>query len=81
MDRIKYQLGFPESARDMIPKTLLTAVDQYTMGRQRPLQTYMEMIGMNATTKEITEMKWCTHGQPPPGFEEFAPLYTEEQSK
>lgn len=79
LERIKYQLGYPESARDMLPKSILTAVEQYSMGKKRSLESYMRMIGMNATTKEITEMKWCTRGQPPPGFEEFAPLYTNDR--
>lgn len=75
LDRIKYQLGYPEAARDMLPKSVLTAVHLYSMGKTRSLKTYMGMIGMNVTTKEATEMEWCTEGQPPPGFEEFAPLY------
>jgi hypothetical protein len=79
LERIKYQLGFPEAARDMLPKSILTAVDQYSMGRRRPLESYMKMIGMNATTKEATEMKWCMDGQPPPGFEQFASLYTSDR--
>lgn len=79
LERITYQLGYPEAARDMIPKSVLTAVNQYSMGTVRTLDSYMKMIGMNVTTKEATEMHWCMEGQPPPGFEEFAPLYTNNQ--
>ena len=77
MDRIKYQLGFPEASRDMIPKSVLTAVDEYSMGTERKLDDYMRMIGMNATTKEAIPMTWCEHGQPPPGFEQYAHLYAD----
>lgn len=76
LDRVKYQLGYPEAARDVIPlKSLLTAVEQYTMGRARPLEQYMKMVGLNVTTKEITYTEWCETGHPPPGFEEFNHLY------
>jgi len=59
----------------MVPKSVLVAVDQYSMGKIRPLDRYMKMIGMNATTKEVTTMEWCEHGVPPPGFEQFEALY------
>ena len=76
LDRIKYQLGYPEAARDVLPlKSLLTAVEQYTMGTARPLQQYMELVGLNVTTKEVTNTKWCETGHPPPGFEQFNALY------
>lgn len=77
IDRVKYQLGYPESAKDMISaKSLLTAVEQYSMGTARPLSQYMEMVGLNMNLKEITYTKWCTEGQPPPGFEQFNHLYS-----
>jgi hypothetical protein len=78
VDRIKYQLGFPEGSRDMLPKSVLAAVDEYSMGTVRKLDDYMKMIGMNATTKEITPMYWCAEGKPPPGFEQFAHLYADQ---
>lgn len=56
-------------------KSLLTAVEQYTMGKARPLEDYMRIVGLNATTKEITYTEWCETGKPPPGFEEFNHLY------
>mmetsp|Transcript_6802 Transcript_6802/g.7719 ORF Transcript_6802/g.7719 Transcript_6802/m.7719 type:complete len:553 (+) Transcript_6802:105-1763(+) len=80
LSRIKYQLGYPESAKDMLkPKSLLTAVEQYSMGTERSLETYLELVGLNVTTKEVTYTGWCEEGRPPPGFEEFADLYTEEK--
>eukprot|EP00536_Pseudo-nitzschia_multiseries_P006210 jgi/Psemu1/192547/e_gw1.129.71.1 len=78
LDRVKYQLGYPESAKDMIAsKTLLTAVEQYSMGTERPLSQYLAMIGLDMVTKELTQMKWCEAGMPPPGFEQFNNLYNE----
>jgi Glycosyltransferase (GlcNAc) len=76
LDRVKYQLGYPEAARDVVPlKSLLTAVEQYTMGTTRPLDQYMRIVGLNVTTKEISYTGWCEKGHPPPGFEEFNHLY------
>jgi len=78
LDRVKYQLGYPESAKDMIAsKTLLTAVEQYSMGTERPLSQYLSMVGLNMTTKELTQNTWCEAGMPPPGFEQFNNLYNE----
>ncbi len=63
IDRVKYQLGYPEAAKDMIAaKSLLTAVEQYSMGNERPLSEYLDMVGLNMSTKEITLTKWCTEG-------------------
>jgi hypothetical protein len=76
LDRIKYQLGYPEAAKDMLPaKSLLTAVEQYSMGKERPLSRYLELVGLNMTTKEVTPTRWCEEGTVPPGFENFAHLY------
>jgi hypothetical protein len=76
LDRIKYQLGYPEAARDMLnAKSLLTAVDQYSMGTARPLSKYLELVGLDMTTKEVTFTRWCEYGKLPPGFEHLVHLY------
>eukprot|EP00934_Nitzschia_sp_Nitz4_P001220 Nitzschia sp. Nitz4//scaffold102_size76354//66113//67938//NITZ4_005642-RA/size76354-snap-gene-0.142-mRNA-1//-1//CDS//3329532279//1220//frame0 len=76
LNRIKYQLGYPESAIDMLPaKSLLTAVEQYSMGTERPLEEYLRIVGLNMTTKEVTVTHWCEEGKVPPGFEHLAHLY------
>mmetsp|Transcript_28846 Transcript_28846/g.60907 ORF Transcript_28846/g.60907 Transcript_28846/m.60907 type:complete len:252 (+) Transcript_28846:1-756(+) len=75
-NRIKSQLGYPESARDMVkPKSLFTAVEQYSMGTSRSLEDYLKMVGLNMTTKEVTYTAWCERGVPPPSFERYAQLY------
>ena len=49
---VKYQLGYPEAARDMLAtKSILTAVEQYTMGKVRSLDEYKRIVGLNMTTK------------------------------
>jgi hypothetical protein len=49
---VKYQLGYPEAARDMLQhKSVLTAVEQYSMGKERPLEDYLKIVGLNMTTK------------------------------
>jgi hypothetical protein len=77
LDRIKYQLGYPEAAKDFIKyKSILTAVEKYSMGTARPLEDYLSIAGLNMTTKEIDgSMKWCETGAPPPGFEKYNHLY------
>jgi len=83
LDRIKYQLGYPEAARDMLKhKSILTAVEEYTMGTARPLEQYLNIIGMDMTSKEVSNpTRWCEDGNPPPGFEEFNHLYLTQSEK
>ena len=76
LNRVKFQLGYPEAAKDMIkPKTLFTAVDQYGMGTIRSLEDYMKIVGLNMNTKEVTYTAWCETGMPPPGFGKYEHLY------
>lgn len=78
LDRVKYQLGYPEAAKDMLmSKSLLTAIEQYSMGTERPLSQYLDIVGLDMTTKEIRITNWCESGHPPPGFEQFESIYTE----
>ena len=64
LDRVKHQLGYPEAAKDMLQsKSLLTAVEQYSMGKERPLDQYLKMVGLNMTTKEVTITHWCEEGK------------------
>jgi hypothetical protein len=85
LDRVKYQLGYPEAARDMLKhKSILTAVEQYSMGTVRPLEDYLKIAGLNMTTKLVTNTRWCEGGYPPPGFEkydEFFPMGMEKKEK
>lgn len=76
LNRIKYQLGYPEAAKDMLkPKSLLTAVEQYSMGTERPLEEYLRIVGLDMTTKYVNMTGWCESGRPPPGFEQYEHLY------
>lgn len=82
LERVKYQLGYPEAARDMLRvKSVLTAVEQYSMGTVRPLEDYLRMVGMDMKTKEIHFTGWCEHGYPPPGFEQYDDLYPAARMK
>jgi hypothetical protein len=40
----------------------MTAIEQYTMGKIRPLEEYKRIVGLNMTTKEITYTGWCEEG-------------------
>lgn len=77
LDRIKCQLNFPEAARDMIKhKSILTAVEQYSMGTERSLEEYMRIVGLDVLRKEVIDTQWCETGNPPPGFEQYGHLYS-----
>jgi hypothetical protein len=79
LNRVKYQLGYPESAKDMVkPKSLFTAIDQYGMGTERSLDEYLKIVGLDMATKEVTYTAWCETGMPPPGFEKYTRLYLAE---
>ncbi|KAL3789250.1 hypothetical protein HJC23_002835 [Cyclotella cryptica] len=76
LNRVKYQLGYPESAKDMVkPKSLFTAAEQYSMGTARSLEEYLNIVGLNMTTKEVSYTAWCETGVPPPGFEKYTRFY------
>lgn len=78
LDRVKFQLGYPESAKDMLHhKSLLTAVEQYSMGTERPLEQYLKMVGLDMVSKEVTITDWCEKGKVPPGFENLQHLYND----
>jgi len=76
VNRVKYQLGYPESARDMIQtKSVLTAVEKYSMGKVRPLKDYIKIIGLDVVRKEVTITHWCETGQPPEYAKNLTYLY------
>mmetsp|Transcript_29817 Transcript_29817/g.62153 ORF Transcript_29817/g.62153 Transcript_29817/m.62153 type:complete len:598 (-) Transcript_29817:82-1875(-) len=77
LNRVKTQLDYPESAKDMMkPKSLFTAVEQYSMGTSRSLEEYLKIVGLDMVTKEVSYTEWCETGVPPPGFEKYTNLYT-----
>ena len=62
-------------------KSILTAVDHYTMGTERSLDDYLRLVGLNMTTKEVTNTQWCEKGYPPEGFEKYNHLYSAGREK
>lgn len=77
LNRVKQQLGYPESSKDMVkPLSLFTAVEKYTMGQSRSLNDYLKIVGLNVDMKRVTYTAWCETGQPPPGFEKYNHLYS-----
>ena len=79
VDRVKYQLGYPERARDMIKtKTVLTAVNKYSMGKVRTVEDYMKLIGLDVYAKEgvpTNPFRWCETGLTPDYAKHLAHLY------
>lgn len=75
VSRINHQLGFPEAAKDAVPKEILSSIEDYSMGTVRSLDDYMKFIGVDVTRKEITRLRWCEDGMPPPGLEHLKHLY------
>mmetsp|Transcript_6086 Transcript_6086/g.13093 ORF Transcript_6086/g.13093 Transcript_6086/m.13093 type:complete len:147 (+) Transcript_6086:1380-1820(+) len=82
LDRVKYQIKYPESARDMIkPKSLLNHVEDYGMGKVRTVEKFLDFVGLDMTAKEDYQdfNHWCKSGKIPPGFEKYKHLYTDER--
>lgn len=76
LDRVKHQLGYAESSKDFLKhKSILTAVEQYGMGNERRLEDYLNMIGVDMTSKFVWNTEWCEHGFPPPIHKEYYNLY------
>ncbi len=76
INRVKYLIGYPEAARDMIwPKSLLTAIEQFAMGSERSLESYLSMVGLDMKQKKVLPTHWCELGNVPKGFEQYAHLY------
>jgi len=72
LHRIKYQLGYPESGRDMVkPKSILAKVEEYSLGTKRLLEDYLEMAGYNLTYKIAVTPEWCFKGVIPPTIEDY----------
>lgn len=76
LDRVKNQLGYPESADDFVqPKSLLKHLEKYSMGTERPLEKFMEYVGLDMKNKQVIFTGWCEKGRPPPNKLEFESLY------
>ncbi len=60
-----------------MPKSLFTAIEQYSMGTARPLIDYLSIVGLNMTEKVVTITNWCEKGKPPPlsEFDSIKHLY------
>lgn len=76
LQRVKTQLKYPESARDMIQtKSLFTALNKYSMGTKRSIDEYLAMVGLDPLTKTLNETEWCETGQPPEHAKHLSYLY------
>lgn len=74
--RIKHQLGYPESAPDVVwPKDIFFGVEHYSMGKERSVVDYMKLVGLDPVHKEVFPVRWCEAGQPPEYAQDKAYLY------
>ena len=65
MKRIKYQLEYPECAKDFItPKSLSSYVEDYSMGTNRTLESYLDMATIDLIYKFTRNPQWCNDGVP-----------------
>ena len=46
-------------------------LDEWGMGKKRPLSKYMEMVGISVLDKKITSNHWCHQGEWPPQAEQY----------
>jgi len=66
LNRVKYQIGYPEASIDMLkPITLLSKVDEHTLGTKRTLNDYLTMARYDFDYKLASIPKWCADGVPP----------------
>jgi [Skp1-protein]-hydroxyproline N-acetylglucosaminyltransferase len=76
--RLKYQLGYVESAPDLVwPSSVFFGLNHYTMGTLRSVDSYMEMVGLDPVHKKSYKVDWCRKGQPPGFNKDKAYLYNE----
>ncbi|KAI2496993.1 glycosyltransferase [Fragilaria crotonensis] len=74
--RLKHQLGYPESAPDVVwPKDVFYGVEHYTMGKERSVVDYMKLVGLDPARKELSKVWWCELGVPPDYAKDKAYLY------
>lgn len=74
--RLKHQLGYLESSRDLVwPKSVLFGLEHYTMGNVRSIVDYMKLIGIDPVRKEGVARRWCKAGEPPEYAKDKAHLY------
>lgn len=81
LQRVKTQLLYPESAQDLVqPKSLFTGLGMYTMGTKRTVREYMDMIGLDPTTKTVDGSNtWCDTGAAPDYYNHLAHLYVTDE--
>ena len=85
MKRIKYQLEYPECAKDFItPKSLLSYIEDYSMGTNRTLESYLDMATIDLIYKFTRNPQWCNDGVPPPNipeYQQYAHLYANKKKE
>ncbi|CAB1121489.1 unnamed protein product [Ectocarpus sp. CCAP 1310/34] len=66
INRVKNIAGYPESSAEILLRpTLLDNLDLYGDGDVRPMEEYMERVGLDMTTKRAKQISWCFKCQPP----------------
>lgn len=67
IERVKNNLGYPESRADRVqPASLLYRLNDWGMGNKRSYAAYLEMVGIEPISKTITPNTWCHKGLHPP---------------
>ena len=66
IERVKNNLGYPESRADRVqPSSLLYRLNDWGMGSKRSYAAYLEMVGIEPISKTITPNLWCHKGDHP----------------
>jgi hypothetical protein len=59
-------LGYPESRAELVyPPSVLYRLSDWSMGRKRSLQTYLNMVGLDMDGKVQRPNLWCHKGEWP----------------
>ena len=67
--RIKHVIGYPEQATGkVVPGSLLWDMERYGLAKDRPLQEYLDMVGIDMVHKSTHSPPWCAAGSEPPNI-------------
>lgn len=63
IQRVKHMVGYADSSLERLrssgSETVLTDLAHYSMGRERTLAEYLDLVGIDVEKKQCATQKWC----------------------
>lgn len=78
LQRVKSQILYPESTPDIVkPQSVLSHINDYSMGTKRKLEDFFSMVGLDMQNKRFLkeDIEWCYKGTAAPGYQQYEHLY------